>query len=82
MTGLWVVTGIALVLAVMAWVAARRAARRLEQLSEMYWELKYQHSELRNQVQRLPGADTPPSSTVVPPQRPTDAFVPLNSLRR
>ena len=84
MTGLWVVTGAALVVAVVAWLTARRVAKRLSQLSEMYWELKYQHGELKNQVQRMPGADAAanPASAAAPPARPPDGFVPLKSLRR
>jgi hypothetical protein len=85
MTGLWVVTGAALLVAVVSWLTARRAARRAAQLSEMYWELKYQHAELRNAVlgsgtRKEPEADsgaTPPS-----PRPPSDSFIPLKSLRR
>lgn len=89
MTALWVVTGAALVVAVVAWLTARRATKRLAQLSDMYWELKYQHGELRstvlgNTAHRQPGTDTPalndPASA--PPVRPPDGFVPLKSLRR
>jgi hypothetical protein len=89
MTGLWVVTGAALVVAVVAVLMARRATKRVKQLSDMYWELKYQHGELRNAVmgnaaQRVPGASTPAPDdpAVAPPARPPDGFVPLNSLRR
>jgi hypothetical protein len=80
MTLLWIVTGVSLLLALLAWGKARRTARRLEQLSQMYWELKYQHGELRVQVQRLTG-DAPPD-TAVPPRPPAEAFVPLTSLKR
>jgi hypothetical protein len=84
MTGLWVVAGAALVVALLAWLTARRAVKRLAQLSEMYWELKYQHVELRNQLQRMPGADTAKTAAPAapPPARPPDGFVPLKSLRR
>ena len=86
MTALWVVTGVALVLAVVAWRTARRTARRLTQLSEMYWELKYQHLELRKathgDVPRPRESDTPPASAAAPPSRPNESFVPLTSLRR
>ena len=40
MTLLWIVTGASLLLAFAAWGRARRIGRRLDQLSEMYWELK------------------------------------------
>ena len=89
MTALWVATGAALVVALVAWLTARRATKRLSQLSEMYWELKYQHGELRNAVlgsdaHRKPGTDTPASNdpASAPPVRPPDGFVPLKSLRR
>jgi hypothetical protein len=81
MTFLWVVTGVALALAVAAWIAARRAAARLTQLSEMHWELKYQHLELRKQVDRIPGTE-PPTLATPAPAPPKESFVPLTSLRR
>ncbi|MBI4264520.1 MAG: hypothetical protein HY657_09105 [Acidobacteria bacterium] len=77
MTLQWIITGAALLVALVAWSRARRAARRLEQLSQMYWELKYQHGELRVQVQRLTG-DTPPSAPSTP--GPDEAFIPIASL--
>jgi hypothetical protein len=81
MTFLWLVTGASLAVAVAAWISARRAAARLAQLSEMHWELKYQHLELRKQVDRIPGAEPPAASTPAPPP-PRESFVPLTSLRR
>jgi hypothetical protein len=85
MTFLWVVTGASLAVALAALVAARRAAKRLTQLSEMYWELKYQHLELRKQVDRIPGAEAAAPShprVAPPPASPSQSFVPLTSLRR
>lgn len=80
MTLLWIVTVVSLLLALLAWSKARRTARRLEQLTQMYWELKYQHGELRVQVQRL-GGEAPPD--IPPPQRPPlEGFVPLTSLKK
>jgi hypothetical protein len=79
MTGLWLVTGAALALAAVAWVSARRTARRLAQLSEMYWELKYQHLELRKQLQGA-SPPAPPAAAETPPSR--ESFIPLASLRR
>ena len=84
MTLLWFVAGASLLVALVAWRRARATARRLEQLSQMYWELKYQHGELRVQVQRLtprePGAIEPEAE--VPAGRPADGFIPLSSLKR
>lgn len=81
MTLLWCVTVASLVVALVAWSRARRCAKRLEQLSQMYWELKYQHSELRVQVQRLSGDAAPPQPATTAHQ-PADAFVPLASVKR
>ena len=82
---LWVVTGASLLIALLAWNRARRTARRLEQLSQMYWELKYQHGELRVQVQRMTGEGPRASSAAgnaAPSPPPTDSFIPLASLKR
>jgi len=82
---LWLVTGVSLATAILAWREARRTSQRLEQLSQMYWALKYQHGELRVQMQaQSSGApnDRPTGTTTAPPARPTDAFVPLSSLKR
>ena len=79
MTGLWVVTGAALAVALVAWLTARRTAKRLSELSEMYWELKYQQGELKNAVLKG-GTHADPAAQ--PSVRPPDGFVPLKSLRR
>jgi hypothetical protein len=79
---LWVFTGVSLVTALVAWSHARRTARRLEQLSTQYWELRYQYGELRVHVQRLTGHPAPPPSSIPPPDRAGEAFVPLSSLKR
>lgn len=81
MAGLWVVTGVAFAVALAAWLAARRASARLSKLSDMYWELNYQHIELRKRVERLPGAE-PPADPATPPPPSNESFIPLRSLRR
>jgi hypothetical protein len=76
----WLLTGAALVLAAAAFTRARRLARRLERLSESYWELRYEHGQLRARLNRL---DPDPASA---PEQPAatgvTAFVPLSSLKR
>lgn len=57
----------ALVVAVIAYVQARRTARQLAQMTEMYWQLKFDHGELKAKVD----PSTPPA-----PQ-PKQTFVPL-----
>ncbi len=76
---LWFIVGASLVVALVAWGQARRTAKRLAQLSEMYWELKYQHGELRVRMERVSGEAPPPPPTSVPGQ-PAGGFVPLSSL--
>jgi hypothetical protein len=79
MTLPWFIAGAALVIALVAWRQARRTAKRLAQLSEMYWELKYQQGELRQRVQRMAG-DPPPATSQPPAVQPGEGFVPLTSL--
>ena len=79
MTFLWILAGAALVAALVAWRQARRTAPRLEQVTQQYWELKYQYGELRVQLQRLAGDNAP--AAAAPTRTPTEAFVPLTSLK-
>ena len=62
----------ALVIAVIAYAYARRLARKLAMLEEMYWQLKFEHGELKAKVD-----PTPPST----PQA-KQTFVPLTGLRQ
>lgn len=80
MTLLWSITAASLVVALVAWRQARRTAKRLEQLSQMYWELKYQHGELRVQLQRATGELPAPAEA--PAAQARDSFIPLASLKR
>jgi methionine salvage enolase-phosphatase E1 len=77
----WLITGTSLVVALLAWRRARRNAKQLERLTQMYWELKYQHGELRAQLQH---GDAMPSPREAPrePAVPGGAFIPLISLKR
>ena len=82
MTLLWFITGASLVVALVAWSQGRRTAKRLAQLSELYWELKYQQGELRAKVQRVSGEAPPPPPQAPGLGQPGEAFVPFNSLKR
>jgi hypothetical protein len=78
----WLLTVAALVVAVVALAQARRAARRLERLTETYWELRYDHGQLRARVAKLdPEAAAPAQSEPAPKPGGTN-FVPLSSLKR
>jgi hypothetical protein len=66
--------------AVAALVLTRRVARKLEALTQSYWELRYDYTRIRSQLARLdPGeqeADQPPPA----PSQVT--FVPLSSMKK
>lgn len=84
MTVHWLVTAASVLVAGVALVRARRTARRLERLSESYWELRYEHGQLASRVARLEGRDTPAAGQPFgsPAEAGKVAFVPLSSLRR
>jgi type II secretory pathway component PulJ len=74
----WLLTGAALVLAGAALLVARRQSKRLERLTESYWELRYEHGQLRAHVNRL---DPASQATTAPESQPAN-FIPLSSLKR
>jgi hypothetical protein len=81
---LWGIAGIALLIAVVALWLARRTARKLDALTQSYWELRYDYTRLRSVVSRVdpgeapgPGADEPPAPA---PSQVT--FVPLSSMKK
>jgi len=82
----WLLIGAALLVAVGAFLRARRVARRLERLTESYWELRYEYGQLRARVTRLepPVTETGTAGKDVPQEaaRPASNFVPLSSLKR
>ena len=70
MTAVWLVALAALLVALVAYVQARRTARQLAQITEMYWQLKFDHGELKAKV-----------DPATPPPQPKQTFVPLTRLR-
>jgi hypothetical protein len=76
---LWGVAVTGWLLALAALGTARRLSRRVAQLTEQYWELKYQHGELKERVNAV--APTPDVlAAAQPPVQQT--FVPLSSVKR
>ena len=76
----WLLTGTALVVAVVALAKARRATKRLERLTETYWELRYDHGQLRARVAKL---DPEAPAELEPAHKAGGSnFVPLSSLKR
>ncbi len=76
---------LAVLVAVVALWRARVAVRRIERMTESYWELRYENGQLKSRVARLevqaglreaPPEDTPEA----PAARPS--FIPLSSLKK
>jgi hypothetical protein len=78
----WLLTAVALVVAVVALARARRTAKRLERLTETYWELRYDHGQLRARVAKLDAEGTAPPAQADAAPKPGSNFVPLSSLKR
>jgi hypothetical protein len=72
MTSALIVAMMALVVGAAALAQARRTARQLAQVTEMYWQLKFDHGELKAKVD--------PPTPVAP--KPQETFVPLTQLKR
>lgn len=79
MEWLWLLAGSGWLLALAALATARRLSRRLAQLSEQYWELKYEHGELKARVKAI--APTPEEQAASRPAV-QQTFVPLTSIKR
>ena len=77
----WLLTVAAVAIAAVALVRARRANKRLERLTETYWELRYDFTRLRSQVARLDPGEAGQSEPAAPPAGQM-AFVPLSSVRK
>ena len=78
---LWFVTGASLVASLVALLGLRRAMKRIEDLTQQYWALRYQQGELRAHVQAS-GLPKPPNAPETPSRAPAEAFVPLSAVRR
>ena len=78
---LWSVAAVALLIAWASWARAGRLARKLDSLTQAYWELRYDYTRLRSQVSRLDPAQ--PESEREPAAPPGQvAFVPLASMKK
>ena len=78
---LWLLTGAALLIAAAALLKVRRVSRRLERLTESYWELRYEHGQLRARVARVDPDQPAAAAADAPHPAGTTAFVPLSSLK-
>ena len=72
MTVLWLLAVSGFVLALVAVMVARRTSRQLAEVTRMYWQLKFDHGELKAKVD-------PPEPPAAPPKQ---TFVPLSSIKK
>jgi hypothetical protein len=79
---LWFFVVLALLVALLACAWARRVARKLEALTQSYWELRYDYTRLRSQVARLDPEQQEPVAPEPAPQSASVSFVPLSSIRK
>jgi hypothetical protein len=77
----WVVAGTGLLVALIGLARARRLSRRLDALTQSYWDLRYEYTRLRSQVSRL-DPDTDPEPAAPPVSTPSVSFVPLSTIRK
>jgi len=77
MEWLWLLAATASLLALAAVATTRRLSRRLTRLAEQYWELKYEHGELKARVRAL--APTVEEIAASTPAVPT-TFIPMSAL--
>ena len=80
MSWIWVVAATGWLIALAALATARRLSRRVAQLNELYWQLKYDHGELKARVKAI--APTPEEAAAAAPPQQQQAFVPLSSLKK
>jgi hypothetical protein len=77
---LWTLALLALLTALVGCAWARRVGRKLDALTQSYWELRYDYTRLRSQVSRLDPEQAEPAALEPPPA--SVSFVPLSSIRK
>ncbi len=78
----WVVAGTGLLVALVAVAMARRLSRRLDALTQSYWDLRYEYTRLRSQVSRLDPEVSNPEPADPPASTASVSFVPLSTIRK
>jgi hypothetical protein len=79
------IAGLAFLVAIVALLRVRAASRRLDRMSESYWELRYENGQLKARVSRLEvasglrEAEPDPEAPSAPAKT---TFVPLSSLKK
>ncbi len=78
----WALAGVALIAALASWARAGRAARKLDALTQSYWELRYDFTRLRSGVARLDPAEPEERDAAPAPPSGQAAFVPLSAIKK
>jgi hypothetical protein len=78
-------TGLVLLVAILALLRARSLARRLDRMTDSYWELRYESGQLKARIARLEVSaglrdPEPEAAAAQAPAKPT--FIPLSSLKK
>ena len=80
---LWFLAAGGALAAVVALLVARSLRRRLDRLTDAYWELRYQYTVLRADMARLdPEASREASQDQAQTPAPPGTFIPLSSLKK
>jgi hypothetical protein len=83
---LWALAVVGVIVGCAAWVRAGKTARKLEALSQSYWELRYDFTRLRSQVARLDPETDQAAAEAAPPSTggggQTVGFVSLSSMKK
>ena len=69
-----------MLVAAVALASARRLSRRLDAMTQSYWELRYDYTRLRSQVSRLDPEQVDEVAEAPAPPAQSVSFVPLSSI--
>ena len=80
------IAGLGVLLGLAALASTRRLSRKLDALTQSYWELRYDYTRLRSQVARLDPETREPIDSAqdkgASAQPPSVSFVPLSAIRK
>jgi hypothetical protein len=79
---LWILAGLSFLVAAVALSSTRRLSRRLDAMTQSYWELRYDYTRLRSQVARLDPDQADEAADAPAPPAASVSFVPLSSIKK
>jgi hypothetical protein len=77
---LWFVAVLGAVAGLASFISLRRLRKKLDGLTQSYWELRYEYTRLRSELARL-DPNQPPEEEQQPAAA-TVSFVPLSALKK